>query len=265
MKDRFERTRHIYQDLANLSDSQFDLVESVIQQLTRDFVDISRNSFSDIVNQCVLEALGDSLRIHHCFSREPLSKDRFEYAFERAGNLCHLDASLAPKGHPGHDLTIGGERFSLKTEAAKLIRQEYLHISKFMELGKGVWDLELLRSRFFRHMENYERIISLRCLSQKPARWHYELVEIPKALLLESVSGELSIQENSRQNPKPGFCRVRHTDGTLKYQLYFDGGTERKLQIQHIQKSLCTVHAAWVFRTDPILDSDPPLDGRKPA
>ncbi|MBK7271462.1 MAG: hypothetical protein IPI07_18805 [Flavobacteriales bacterium] len=29
--------------------------------------------------------------------------------------------------------------------------------------------------------------------------------------------------------------------------MYFDGGGERKLQVQHLRKSLCLVHAEWVF------------------
>ena len=36
----------------------------------------------------------------------------------------------------------------------------------------------------------------------------------------------------------------------MKYQLYFDGGTERKLQIKNLRKDLCTVHATWVFASE---------------
>ena len=38
-------------------------------------------------------------------------------------------------------------------------------------------------------------------------------------------------------------------DGNIKFQLYFDGGTERKLQIKHLRKDLCVVHAQWEFAT----------------
>ena len=260
MEDRQERARQMYASFANLSKSQFDLIENIIQQLTRDFISVYRNPSSDIIGQCILETLGDSLRIHHCFSKEPLSKDRFEYALERAGNLCNLDASLAPKGNPGHDLTINNQRFSLKTEASRNIKQDFIHISKFMELGKGEWDLEVLRSRYIQHMTSYERVLILRCLSQQSTRWHYELVEIPKPLLLEAQHGQLRLQEKSRQTPKPGHCYIKESDETLKYQLYFDSGTERKLQVQHIRKSLCVVHAYWIFQTDTKLDNDSPLN-----
>ncbi len=50
---------------------------------------------------------------------------------------------------------------------------------------------------------------------------------------------------DSKQNPKPGTCTVIDAAGQVKFQLYFDGGTERKLQIRQIDKRLCTVHATW--------------------
>lgn len=261
MEDRIERARLMGQLISTLSDSQFDLIEQIIQQLSQGFIDARRNPLSTIMTPCMFETLGDSLQIHHCFSKEPLSKDRFEYAFERAGNMCGFHAIFADKGHPGHDLTMNGERFSLKTEAAKHIKNDFIHISKFMELGKGQWDLAALREQFVRHMESYERILVLRCLSKQPSPWSYELVEIPKSLLLEATTGELRFQEQSRQNPKPGHCYVRDPGGILKYQLYFDGGTERKLQIQHIQKSLCITHAYWIFQVDRISDSNSALNG----
>ena len=123
-----------------------------------------------------------------------------------------------------------------------------------MELGKGHWgdslsDLAGLRNQLIEHMKAYERILVLRCLCKK-VEWHYELVEIPKALLQESAQGRLSFAEQSRQNPKPGYCNVYDEKGVQKYQLYFDAGSERKLQIRHIRKDLCKVHAEWKFPTD---------------
>lgn len=260
MESRIQRAQQVYEALAKLSASQFELIENIIEQLTRDFIEVYGNPDSDIISPCMLETLGDSLRIHHCFSKEPLSKDRFEYAVERASNLCGVTAVLAPRGNPGHDITINNERFSLKTEAARGIKKGFVHISKFMELGRGAWDLDLLRARFLVHINAYERVVTLRCLSRNPTKWHYELVEIPKPLLLEAENGQLQLLENSRQTPRPGYCYVRNSDGSLRYRLYFDGGTERKLQIQLIQKSLCIVHAQWIFRTDTTLDDNPPLN-----
>jgi hypothetical protein len=96
-------------------------------------------------------------------------------------------------------------------------------------------------------MQSYERIFTLRCLSSDSTKIRYELVEIPKSLLLEAKNCELEVCKNSKQNPKPGYGYIRDADGNIKFELYFDGGTERKLQIKHLRKDLCKVHATWIF------------------
>jgi type II restriction enzyme len=200
----------------------------------------------------VLDLLGDALRIHHAFSRQPLSKDRFEFALERSLNRAGIEAELVgSRTNRGHDITIRGIPVSLKTQADKSIRLKSLHISKFMELGKGLWELPLLRDMFLAHLQGYDRIFQFRCLLPGPTVHMYELVEIPKALLQEAADAELVTQERSRQTPKPGYGNVYDAEGKLKFALYFDAGTERKLQIKKIRKDLCVVHANWRFESAP--------------
>lgn len=110
---------------------------------------------------------------------------------------------------------------------------------------------------FLQHMHSYERIFQFRCLRPGPTLHLYELVEIPKALLLEGIDAELVIQARSHQTPKPGYGYVYDPDRNLKFALYFDGGTERKLQIKKIRKDLCTVHATWQFESTPFEQSIP--------
>lgn len=203
---------------------------------------------SDVINQDVLEHLGDRLIDHHTGSRQALSKDRFEYALESALNASGITAIMVKsRTNRGHDLTIQGIPVSLKTEAAAAIREDMIHVSKWMELGKGEWELSLLLNFFLEHMQSYDRIFTFRCLSTDPERVCYELVEIPKSLMLEAANCILEVREESRQNPKPGYGYIRDTAGQLKFALYFDGGSERKLQIKHLRKDLCIVHATWVF------------------
>ena len=84
-------------------------------------------------------------------------------------------------------------------------------------------------------MRGYKRIFQFRCLLQGPTSFLYELVEIPKALFSEGANAQLVIQVSSRQTPKPGYGHVFDAEGKLKFALYFDGGTERKLQIKKIR------------------------------
>ena len=212
--------------------------------------DFQRASDSDVVSPVLLEYFGDQLLNHHASSRQALSKDRFEFAFESALNESGIASQLVQsRTNRGHDITIGGIPVSLKTEAATNIRQEIIHISKWMELGKGAWDLPVLRDSFLRHMQHYERIFTLRCLSNTPEKIWYELVEIPKALLLEARSCEFEIKTDSKQTPQPGYGYIKDATGQLQFSLYFDGGSERKLQIKGLRKTLCKVHAVWTFST----------------
>jgi hypothetical protein len=207
-----------------------------------------RSVDSDIVTQAVLENLGDRLLSHHAGSRQALSKDRFEFSFEAALNDSGIVAQLVKsRTNRGHDITIDGVPVGLKTEAAANIKENIIHVSKWMELGKGAWELPLLRDAFLEHMHSYDRIFTLRCLSVDPRRTRYELVEIPKTLFLEAEHCILQIQDGSKQNPKPGYGYVLDANGSVKYSLYFDGGSERKLQIKGLKKELCRVHATWTF------------------
>ncbi|MNW42877.1 hypothetical protein D3C74_200610 [compost metagenome] len=244
------RLQKVLQNATQLTDTQIKWLEDISHQFIKPYV-FKKFISSDLISETILYDFGDMIRLHHCLSKAAFSKDKFEFVMERAFSRAGIEASLAPRGNPGHDLTINGEKFSLKSEASASIKEDKLHISKFMELGKGKWeteeDLVGLRDRFFDHMKKYDRILTLRALKPKDNQLRYELVEIPKNLLLESLNGTLSMQHDSSQNPKPGNCHVIDSDGTLKFQLYFDGGSERKLQIKHIRKEYCIVHAEWSF------------------
>lgn len=245
-----DQLRALAERIGRLGTNQVSLITSIVEQLEKP-KNYVRKADSDLVSDCLLNELGDSLRIHHCFSSEPFTKDKFEYALERACGLCSIPATRSNRGNPGHDITIRGVPTSLKTQADKSIKLDYIHISKFMEMGKGEWGsdikhLHALRQRFFDHMQGYDRIFTLRKL--KALGLHtYELVEIPKALLLRSADGIFAMDTNSRQTgAKPGTCTVVDKEGTA-FQLYFDGGSERKLQIRQLRKSLCVMHATWSF------------------
>ena len=174
--------------IPSLSDYRLQLVDIVVRvfSLPSDFRSINA---STRITGPVVEDFGDVLRLHHCFSREPFSKDKFEYALERVLQLHGVHVVLAPRGKRGYDLQIDGENFSLKTEASKAIRVDTIHISKFMELGGGSWannpkDLEGLREQYLVVLKGVQRILILRALNKNSPEYYYELVEIPKPLLM---------------------------------------------------------------------------------
>lgn len=233
--------------LLNLTPAQQEWIKSAIKSFGSSY-NFWRAPDSDLITEEVLYSLGDRLLSHHAGSHQALSKDRFEFAFESALNAAGISAKLVKsRTNRGHDIDISGIPVSLKTEAAANIKDHSIHVSKWMELGRGKWELPLLLDLFLEHMESYDRIFTFRRLKDEDTKIRYELVEIPKALLLEAKNCELEGRPKSKQTPQPGYGYVRDKAGKLKYSLYFDGGTERKLQIKHLRKDLCKVHATWTF------------------
>lgn len=239
-----------------LTKSQQELVDIVIDQLLRP-IQITQDIPQEPFNSEFARIFGEALQLHHTLSDRPLSKENFEYVMIRVVRMAGQSAIHGKSGFAGHDVEINSQKFSLKTQADRSIKRSIIHISKFMELGKGDWidesSLVGQRDRFLNHLEGYGRILTLRYFRTPPKRdlpvisHEYELVEIPKPLLLEAATGVITMQHDSKQNPKPGYCRVFDSAGTIKYALYFDGGSERKLQIKALDKARCQVLAVWTF------------------
>jgi hypothetical protein len=264
-----DNKRSFSEELGSLTSSQRGWLLSFVQQFKKPH-EFKRNTESDLVSDTVLENIGDLLRIHHAMSRRALSKAPFEYAFEKALQLSGMPAKLADSTtNPGYDLKIGDVRISLKTEASKDIKEQQIHVSKWLEMGKGEWNPPTIQlPRFLEHMTGYDRILTLRCLLQTGAQYLYELVEIPKSLMLEATSGVMEKAAKTKQETSPWYCRVLDVEATelartkhlakkgkngkapkpvYKFSLYFDAGSERKLQVKGLMKNLCTVHATWKF------------------
>ena len=210
---------------------------------------------------------GDVLKLHHCFSDEPFTKDKFEHLLKSTLERYGFVVKSPTTNNPGEDLTIDGVPVSLKTQADQSIELDYLQIHKFMELGKGDWgnserDIRNLLEQFLEHISRYQRIFVLRAITNPKVckannrdftDWEYELVEIPKSLLEAARHGEITISTRSKlTSAKPATCAVFETlsngERARIYNLYFDGGGERKLKLTSLRKDHCKVHGTWKFR-----------------
>lgn len=237
--------------IPKLSEYRLELVDNIVEVLKQP-IQINISPDSNLFTHPIANDFGDILRLHHCFSREPFSKDKFEYALESVLTVSNVSACLARRGQRGFDITIKGEKVSLKTEASAKISAGFIHISKFMELGGGEWgenpdDLIGLREQFLSALSTFDRILMLRALRKGNPDYIYELIEIPLDLLKECRIGELEMKLDSSQFPKPGYCWVTSKKNP-NYCLYFDGGGERKLQIKRLDKEYCKMHAQWKFK-----------------
>src|SRR4030067_1528837 len=99
-----ERIQRVISILRELKEGQKALVEEVATLLARQYITIWHLPSSDFVDDCLLYTLGDLIRVHHAFSKGPFTKDKFEYALEKAKNLCGVRAELSNSGTPGHDI-----------------------------------------------------------------------------------------------------------------------------------------------------------------
>lgn len=242
-------------ELAKLTPDQFSWVQQLVASMVSPLA-ARRDAASDIFSDDrSLSLFALYLVTHHSLSAEPFKQEKVEYALEKNLTALGRVAKRAKsRTNPGHDLTVDGERWSLKTAAHKDIKDDPIHITKWMELGKGQWgeseqDLRGLCDRFLRHLGGYDRIVLFRCLTpEDPRRHHYELLEIPKDILTRANAGAFTMMHASKQAPKPGYSRVSDGAG-LMYELYFDGGSERKLRVQKLRRDLCRFHAEWRFES----------------
>ena len=248
--------------LLQLTASQRDWLIRIVDQFSipRTFTAVPS---SDIATPAWVEHFGNALLVHHAMSAEDFKKEKFEFAFIFA---CRQVGSSAEKAasntNRGHDITVDGIPLSLKTQADAAISPHSLHISKFHELGKDPWELGALLMQFLEHLKGYQRIFVLRSLLPGQSMKHYELVEIPLPVLLEATTGALAWATRSKAREKGGYCYVPRAVGktrderkSLRFQLYFDGGSERKLQLQLLRKDLCRVHAEWRFETTGLFEA----------
>src|SRR4029077_7427714 len=109
---RSERIHRLLTAIPELSDYRLQLIDRIVGvfSLPREYW---KSKTSRLISERVLEDFGDVLRLHHCFSREPFSKDKFEYALESVLKTDGVDAALAQRGQRGYDIRIRGENFSL--------------------------------------------------------------------------------------------------------------------------------------------------------
>ncbi len=147
--------------LRDLSPSQLEVVRTAAKAVAAP-IDVYVNDESDIFDMDLADRFGIRLVSHHATSDEAFTKDKFEHALNGLLVEGGRKASMAPRGNPGHDMTVDDERWSLKTQADLSIKRSAIHISKFMELGKGRWetegDLAGLRDQMLAHMTRYDRI-----------------------------------------------------------------------------------------------------------
>ena len=199
-----------------------------------------------------IEYFGLAVSAHHGTTTEPLGLTSFETVFR---NACEaLDWSIDPPGSATRrfvDMTVTPadgttRRLSLKSTAAKNLRESTAHISKLTEAAwiQDVRSARARRQRTLKLFRDYraavDAIILLRAFREPgkiPNR--YQLVEIPSDLF-----------KSLEDAPESAFA----ADGpvidcaygglTSAAQVSIDR-SDAKITVRRIQLSACTIHAEW--------------------
>jgi hypothetical protein len=260
----FDRLQEIWRDLSN--EQRTRLVATAAAMRTRPTMKINRSS--DLAVTAFADDFATRLLVHHAATEQPLTKKAFEYAFRDASIAAGRSATLTESAtHPGADVVVAGVGFALKTEGARDIKEDKIHISKLMEAAwmrpcrTGAEYLAAVRRHVVPHLRRYERVMVLRSFaaarsipaSKKQAMTDvtdakrvgvlYVLVEIPRDLLLliEALTPE---DFSARTDTGTTGAWVKTTAGERVFRLYLDGSDE-KVQIQHLLIDHCIEHGRW--------------------
>ena len=127
---------NLIQKLRSLSTTKRHLVSHLVDRLNVD-TDSALTTPSEPFDHAFVSRFGEILQTHHALSNQPFTKDKFEWAMVEAFKGMGRKAEHGPPGLAGYDIEVDGHKWSLKTQADRSIKPDSLHISKFMEMGKG--------------------------------------------------------------------------------------------------------------------------------
>lgn len=231
-----------------LPPAQLELLGTIAEKMNREVIQEVHET-SDIATHVFCSTFLASLLLYHIWTEAPFSKVTFETIFRDACRSAGWTADIAnSRTFPGADVVVNGVPISLKTEAALDIKVDTLHISKFREArfiqqvaGSKEKLVALLKEKMLEHLDQYERIITLRA-HRSTGSILYELVEIPRDLL--RAVGTLSVDDFSPLTTQGGTTARVSWRGKPAFTVRVDG-SDGKITLTSIQKSLCTVHVTW--------------------
>jgi Type II site-specific deoxyribonuclease len=221
-------------------------------------VDSEATPTSDLATDAFMEDFANRLIVWHALNADPLKKKAFEYAFAASCRNAGRNALvIANPVHPGQDVMLDGIAFSCKTEAEAKISQKKIKISKLMEAR---WIRECTTSeqfatgvlkRVIHHLDQYERMVTLRAFKRPGPIVEYHLIEIPLAVLRRAST--LTAKDfGPRTKNGSSKAVVLTEDGKPAFTLTLDGSVE-KVTVNCLNAALCRPHARWSV---PIIDDN---------
>ena len=255
---RMKTKEDLHAAILTLSPAQIHILTEMAEAM-KDSIGQTLVSDSDILVTAFVDHFSNRLRMHHATHSEKFKKKAFEFAFHSACIAAGRKSVIVnDPTNPGADVIVDGVPFSLKTEAAASIHDEHISISKLMEAR---WIRECLtREDFARettrrvvaHLEKYARILMLRAFTLSPTEIRYDLMEIPRELLLKiSVLKPADFEERTENGSSRADVYVPEGKGRIRaFSVRLDGSVE-KVTISGLLTVLCVRHGSWKMKTVP--------------
>jgi len=160
----------------------------------------------------------------------------------RATELVPADVVRTTPNVPREDIVVLGGRISIKTETGVGTKPNRISITKLCTTERDPWDQRVLVQRALGHLAQYEDILMLRAIWPGQGQIHYQLLDVPVALLrrMEIVALEPVGKRVTRQS-LAGY--VLEGNDRL-FRVRFDG-TDGKCQIQELRVDRCHMLREW--------------------
>ena len=168
----------------------------------------------------------------------------FEALAEQAFHL-----SGAPNAHiaqtvantPAHDLIVGEERISLKTETGRGTKPGLIAITKLCTTEREPWEAETLVERTIEHLNRYDRMLMLRALWSAELI-HYQLIDIPLDLL--RLIRDSNLETVGRRAGRRSLGGDIVMGEEVLFHVHFDG-SDGKCQIRNLRLERCYDLGEW--------------------
>ena len=168
----------------------------------------------------------------------------FEALAERAFHLSGLpSAHIAQtnRNTPGHDIIVGDERISLKTETGRGTKPSRIAITKLCTTEREPWEAETLIERTIEHLSRYDKMLMLRAIWSENVV-HYQLVDIPLELL--RLIGQVDLSHVGRRQGRRSLGGDISIDDEVVFHVHYDGA-DGKCQIRNLSLDHCRTLRAW--------------------
>jgi hypothetical protein len=163
-----------------------------------------------------------------------------EQAFKKSGwSEAHVVATTP--NSPQHDLLVGNQKLSIKTETGKGTKANEISITKLCTTEREPWDSATLIGHTLRHLAKYDHMLMLRAIWGK-AVINYQLIDVPIDLLKRIK--DVRVVPVGRRKGRCSQAGDFHDGKTRLFRVHFDGA-DGKCQIKNLLVSRCQTLLEW--------------------